>query len=137
MKLFNVLIFVLLFSNCTAQSSFTNVLIEYSAVTRGTSIKINVTSKVITYKKNEATKAVSLANKEGKELEKLFKKINLENLETFIVPTSNSHSDRALQATLKVTKNKKMYTSQVFDHGNPPKELAPLLSMIFKVLKLK
>jgi hypothetical protein len=132
MKTLKYIAFILLFSNCTAQSNLTNVVIEYSAVTRGTSIEIKVTSKEIKYKKNEATKVVSLVAKQRKVFEELLEKINLENLETFIVPTSNSHSDRALQAALKITKNEKIYVSQTFDHGNPPKELKTLLDWIFK-----
>jgi len=136
MKALKYIAFIFLFSSCTAQSNLTNVLIEYSAVTRGTTIDINITSKGITYKNNETTNVISLAAKQIKEFEELLENINLENLQTFIAPTSNSHSDRALQAALKITKNENIYTSQVFDHGNPPKELKALLDWIFKKLEI-
>jgi hypothetical protein len=136
MKALTYIVFLFLFSNCTAQSDSTNVIIEYSAVTRGTTIEINITLKEITYKKNEATKVVSLAAKQREELENLLKKIKLEELEKLVAPTTNSHSDRALQAALKVTENKIVYTSQTFDHGNPPKELKSLLDWVFKKLEI-
>ena len=119
-----------------AQSKLTNVIIDYSAVTRGTMIEVKITSKEIRYKKNEMVKVISLTSQQRKELENLIEKITLEKLNTLVSFTSDSHSDRALQASLKVTKNEKVYTSQIFDHGNPPKELKSLLSWVFKILEI-
>ena len=137
MKVAKYIVFLFLISSCAAQSKLTNVIIEYSAVTRGTNIEIKLTSKEIKYKKNEAIKVVLLTANQPRKIESLIQQIKLEKLETFVAPTTNSHSDRALQATLKITKNKKMYSSQTFDHGNPPEELKPLLKYLFKVLEIE
>ena len=135
MKILKYIVILFLFSNCTAQSKLSNVAIDYSATTRGTMIEVKITSKEIRYKKNETTKLISLVSIQRKELGNLLEKIPLEKLHTFISPTSGSHSDRSLQASLKIIKNEKVYTSQIFDHGNPPKELKAFLEYVFRIIE--
>ena len=137
MKILKYIVILFLFSNCAAQSKLTNIIVDYSAVTRGTMIKVKITSKEIKYKKNEIVKVISLVSIQRKELEILLEKIPLEKLDTFIALTSGSHSDRALQASLKIIKNEKVYISQIFDHGNPPKELKAFLEYVFTVIEKK
>ena len=44
--------------------------------------------------------------------------------------------DVALHATLKITLEDRIYESQIFDYGNPPKELNPLIDKLFSALAL-
>ena len=135
MKLLNSLFFVFLFSSCSAQSNAIEMSIKYEAFTRGSSIEFSVTKDSITYKDNQGSKNLNTSSKLWKELLELTSEFEVSKIATFIPPSDDRISDKALHANLKMVIDGKEYTSQTFDHGNPPKELVPLLSMIFKVLK--
>ncbi|MBL4569197.1 MAG: hypothetical protein JKY69_06005, partial [Flavobacteriaceae bacterium] len=49
-------------------------------------------------------------------------------------PTDDRIRDAVLHATLKITIGDKTYSSQTFDHGNPPKELKPLIAELFNIV---
>ncbi|MBL4568525.1 MAG: hypothetical protein JKY69_02310, partial [Flavobacteriaceae bacterium] len=52
-------------------------------------------------------------------------------------PTDDRIRDAALHATLTIILGDKTYSSQTFDHGNPPKELKSLIDALFKFVDLK
>jgi len=112
------------------------ITINYEAVTRGSSIILVATSSLITYKDFEIDREIKPSSKEWETLIQLLNDINLSNIKNLTSPSSNSAVDAALQATLSIAKNSTIYTSQTFDHGNPPKELKPVLEKIFSILKL-
>lgn len=137
MKLLSSLFFVILFSNCSAQSNVAEMSVKYEAFTRGSSIEFLVTKDSITYKDNQEFKNLKTSSKLWKELLALTSKFEASKVATFVPSSDDRISDKALHANLKIVVDGKEYTSQTFDHGNPPIELVPLLNMLFKVLKMR
>ena len=135
MKLLSSLFFVFLFSSCSSQSNTPEMIIKYKAFTRGSSIEFCITKDSISYKDNQGSKNLKTSSKLRKELVELTNKFEVSKIATFIPPSDDRISDKALHASLAIFINDKEYTSQIFDHGNPPQELEPLLSMLFRVLE--
>lgn len=135
MKLLNLIIFSVIFSSCGAQTNFENMTITYEAATRGSSISLIATSTKINYKDFEAHKEIVLTTGFWNEIIEISKKINLSNIHNFSPPTDNRTVDAALHATLSIHIDHTIYKSQTFDHGNPPKELKPLVDKLFSILK--
>jgi hypothetical protein len=135
MKLLNSLFFVFLFSSCSAQSDAPEMVIKYDAFTRGSSIEYSVTKDSITYKDNQGSRNLKMSSKLWKELLELTSEFEVSKIATFIPPSNERISDKALHASLIIIINDKEYASQTFDHGSPPKELESLLSVLFKALK--
>lgn len=138
MKITALLFFAILFSSCTAQSNSSEMLIKYEAFTRGNSVEFSITKDNIIYKDNNGTKKQKTSLKLWKELIVLVDKFDPSKIGTFIPPSEERIVDKALHAMLLINLgNKQEYISQTFDHGNPPKELEPLLNILFKELKIK
>jgi hypothetical protein len=113
------------------------MLIKYDAFTRGSSMDISITKDSITYKNNQKLQNLKTSSKLWKELIVLIDNFDRSKIETFIPPSEDRIVDKALHATLLIVYNDKEYKSQIFDHGNPPKELKPLLDYLFKLLKIE
>jgi len=137
MKLLSSLFFVVLFSSCSAQSNSTEMFIKYEAFTRGSSIEFSATKDSITFKENQGSKILKMSSIHWKELIELTNEFEVSKIATFIPPSKERASDKALHANLTIVIDGKEYTSQTFDHGNPPKELKNLLDWIFKQLDIK
>jgi len=133
MKLVCCLFFVFILSSCVSQNIVDKRGIKYEAVTRGSFIEITSNLESLVYKNMQKSKEIKLTESQIKKLKTLLGKINLSELENLKPPSTKSYTDAALQATLKLTYNSKIFTSQVFDHGNPPKELKSLLEYLFKI----
>lgn len=136
MKFTGYVLFLLMIANCNAQKSLDYKEIRYEASTRGINIELKVTDSLIIYKKNQETTKVQLTPKARKEITALLSKIDILKIETFVPPSEERFSDKALHATLTIIIDTKEHSSQTFDHGNPPKELKQLLNRIFKVLEI-
>ncbi|MCK5443702.1 MAG: hypothetical protein KAJ23_17590 [Maribacter sp.] len=122
-------------SYCSGQNQdrTTQFSVTYKAATRGanfeyriTNERIAVNSKGLDQKNGER----AITTQERNEIIALINKINLSTIGTLIPPSNNSATDRALIASLKVSKDGKMYESSSFDEGNPPKEIKPLIDKI-------
>ena len=137
MKTVNYILLLLLFTGCHSQQKMDTITINYEAVTRGSSIKLVANSELITYKDFEIERELKPSSNEWEALIQLLNEINLSTIEDLTSPSSDSAVDAALQATLSITKNNTMHASQTFDHGNPPKELKPIIEKLFSILKLK
>jgi len=137
MKLLNCLLFVVILSSCEAQTNLDNMTITYEAKTRGSSIEIKATSAQISYKDNTTTKEIKSSTEFWNDVISITKEINISEIESFIPPSDNRTVDAALLATLSIATDSKIYTSQTFDHGNPPKELKPLIDKLFSILNLE
>lgn len=123
-------------TNCNAQKLLDFKEIRYEASTRGKKIELKVTDSELIYKVNQETTRVPLTAKARKEIIALLSKIEILKIETFVPPSEERFSDKALHATLTIIIDTKEHASQTFDHGNPPKELKQLLNRIFKVLEI-
>lgn len=134
MKTKFLLLLLVVASGCNAQEIPQQIEINYEAYTRGSSIDLNVTSKGIVYTaKGTKTKQV-VTKSHWNSIKDLINSIDVENLESFKAPSDNRTRDAALHATVKIKIGDKVYSSQTFDHGNPPKELKPLIESLFKIV---
>lgn len=118
------------------------VAYEYKAYTRGTEISINMQSNEILAYKGRPTNDIAIPVKEmpGKDWNTLLAetaRLNLDKLETLEPPSKKHQFDGAMAATLKITADGKTYTTQTFDHGNPPAEIKALVKKIIEISELE
>ena len=108
---------------------------EYTASTRGYYQKIIITESEIlkTTKREGNLKGIVCPLEDWNELKALLKPIHLEQIPVFNPPSKDFQFDGAPLSRLKVTSNGKIYETQGFDHGNPPKEIADLVKEILSI----
>ncbi|AMO21457.2 hypothetical protein [Flavobacterium columnare] len=109
------------------------MLVEYTANTRGYSLRVKLTQKSLSYTENRDAddfKEVKLTAKQIDELQTLFDQINLKELEKIKAPTELRYHDGAPHADLKITKKGEEYQSTGFDHGHPPVEIEKFVSKL-------
>jgi hypothetical protein len=119
-----------------------NVSYEYKAYTRGSHIAILIDEKSISAAKSnpaETHTAIPFETnkKDWNTLLAETAKLNLDKLETFEAPSKKHQFDGAMAATLKITVDGKEYSTQTFDHGNPPAEIKELVEKIIAVSGLE
>jgi len=131
----NSLLLLLIFNSCTAQKNNTLIL-NYEAHTRGNSVIIKVDSKKLTFTNFEGEKTLVISDKNWKEIQNILKNIDLNSIKDLKAPSTKSHTDAALIASLKITEADKVYESSTFDHGNPPNELKELVDKLFELAQL-
>lgn len=129
LKLFICL--VISFSNFQSNEEFYKsnseiVSVEYIAETRGSSIKIIVSSNKIIYNRQ----SFKISSKNWKNILKDLKKIPLTKLASLDVPSDRRFSDAAMHAKIIVNTTNSKYISSDFDHDNPPIELIDLINSI-------
>ncbi len=110
--------------------------VVYEAFSRGSFfyLKINETTiekSIDRSLKNPASKKCS--KKEWQNILSYIEKINLEKISELQAPSEKSHTDRALQAQLKISTPDLTFTSSNFDHGNPPKEIESLVNTMLSL----
>lgn len=138
MKFGNLLIVLAIVSSCNAQIDSQNMEIIYEAVTRGSSVALKATSTEIVYKDMAIDKTIrSVPKSFWKSIKDIVENMDIEEIGSFKAPSDNRIRDAALHATLKIIIGDKIYSSQTFDHGNPPKELKPLMDALFKIVEVK
>jgi hypothetical protein len=125
---------ILLFTiGCSVQKEIV-IEIEYKATTRGSSEVIKFKGNTLSYNTNKALKELVLSDAKLKEIEFVVLKISLDNIVNLKAPTNKRFSDGAMEANISFKKGNKVYTSSNFDHGNPPKELKPIIDLLKKYL---
>jgi len=132
LKLQFLLLFIIICFSCNSQESTTIKQIDYSASTRGSSIKIIAYPNQIVYN-NEI---LEITPKKWTSLTSLIQEINLDNLKNLKAPSEDRFRDAALAAEIKIITSENIFTSPQFDHGNPPKELKPLLDKLNALLAI-
>ncbi len=135
MRFTGYVLFLLIITNCNAQNSLGYKELTYEASTRGKKIKLKVTDSVLIYKENQEITKVLLTAKARKEIIVLLSKIDVLKVESFVPPSEERFSDKALHATLTILIDGITYTSQSFDHGNPPIEFKALLEYLFNAVE--
>ena len=127
-------------SAASLQKENENILFEYTAITRGASKKVVVSSyDIVTIKDQDKTHAVSkkLTAEEWKKLSDAYKGIkNVSSINTIEVPSVKHQFDGALAAILTITVGDEVYQTPTFDHGNPPAEVKELVDGIIKLSDL-
>ena len=125
----------MVFTACNSQDEMSDVTINYNAYTRGSSLDVTITQNSIVYKDSNGEKTIIKKKLFWQKLNSYIESIELERIASFLPPSNDRISDKALHATLIVIKGEDKFTSKTFDHGNPPKELKSLLDFLFKELQ--
>lgn len=109
--------------------------VSYTAVTRGFSLRLSVENDILTYKvkKGQDLKSRLCTQKELAAIYDRVKAINLAELGLLVPPSVKHQSDAALGAALKITYKTEEFTTKTFDHGNPPKEIEALVSVLLSL----
>ena len=137
-KLVTCAFFLLIFTACSSQkSSNVDLKIHYNAFTRGSNLEVTITPNTIVYKDVSGEKVIKTKKLFWQKLNKYIENIELKNITLLLPPSNDRASDKALHATLIIYKGGVAYSSKTFDHGNPPKELKPLLDFLFKELEIQ
>jgi hypothetical protein len=115
------------------------VSFEYEAITRGAYKKVTVDQdSIMTIKDRDMKEVITrqLSKADWESLVEALDKVNLETIENLVPPSTKSHADAALAANLKVIKKDRTYSSNSFDHGNPPAEIKELVDRIIQMSDL-
>lgn len=114
-----------------------DVNIEYSAVSRGFYLNINVENKsaVVLNARDKQPLVLEISDKDWKAIAREFEKINVVAIVNLKAPTEKRFYDGAAIANLKITKEGKTYETPAFDHGFPPAEIEKLVNLIVALNK--
>lgn len=133
MKTYSLLLIIIVFNACKIAEQ-TNPVITYEAKTRGSSIYFIATNSEISYRDNKTSKTIVLESKDWDGLLNLIHTIELKEMGNYSPDSEDRTFDAALHANISISMDSIDYTSQTFDHGNPPKELKPLIDKLFDYL---
>ncbi|WP_233430714.1 hypothetical protein [Flavobacterium tructae] len=111
--------------------------IEYSAVSRGTYKVIVVQNKTVSVTNGRNAQPIEskIDDFKWKQIVAEFSKINLKTIPDLKGPTQKRFHDGAALGNLKVTQNQKIYETQGFDDGYPPKEIENLVNLLLDFTK--
>lgn len=122
-----------------AISDMENVAISYEEMTRGyqQNIVINKEKIVVDINKRGEKSAYEkpILKNEALEMVSILNQLNLKEIESYPAPSNKSRFDGAAMAKVVIKKGTDNYSSQTFDAGNPPKELATLVEKIIQISK--
>jgi len=112
-----------------------NIIIEYSAISRGFYNYVVITSGTILVQKDRNSEPISkiCSKEEWAKLMEQFKTIDSENLSKLDAPTKAHQYDGAAIAQLKIIVDNVTYETVSFDHGTPPKEIEALVKEILSI----
>lgn len=111
------------------------IAFNYSAMSRGRFLNINVNDSMISISKDRDSKPVSkgITKDTWNQLNSLLETINLDSISNLKSPTEARFYDGASIGTLKISKNSKVYESSSFDHGTPAREIEALVKEILSL----
>jgi len=114
-----------------------NLTIEYSAMSRGSYKLITINKNTISITNQRNAKPIVKECKEAywNKIMDLIKAIDIENISKLEAPTQKRFYDGAAIANLTIAYNGTDYESASFDHGNPPKELEPIVKEILSLIE--
>ena len=154
MKHFTIFVSILLFSACgltknnsaTAQNNATpsetvssknDVIIAYSAITRGSFLEITIKNQIllVTKEQHGSAKTSDLSKSEWDHLLNELETINLDSLSVLKAPSMKRSYDGAASARLQITEANLVYSTTEFDHGNPNSKIKPLVEYILSLAK--
>lgn len=114
--------------------------ISYTAQTRGTYKSITVSQQQVTVNNSRAKNpkmTFPCSKDDWNEITRLLSNIDTSKLKDLKVPSTKSHYDGALGATLKLIVEGKEMSSPTFDHGNPPSEVVQLVNKLLSMGKME
>ena len=134
MKFLIALLFPFVLLSCSAKvtQKMEESTITYQAVSRGFYLKAQIQGNKMSLNTDRTSDAKGhvLSDFDLKELNTLYRKVNLKEIENFKAPTENRFYDGAAIANLTIDYQGQSYSSQGFDHGNPPAEIADFVNKI-------
>ena len=121
-------------SAVTAQN---DVLIEYTAITRGSFLEIKLQDQVILVKTAQQgpDKTRTISKAEWDILMADLHAIDLNTLPALEAPSMKRAHDGAAAAKLKVIEDDTVYSTTEFDHNNPNVNIKPLVDYILELAK--
>ncbi|MFD0989447.1 hypothetical protein ACFQ1R_05030 [Mariniflexile jejuense] len=131
-----LLSFLFVDNGCSASKINQDAIsIEYMARSRRTFKHISINKKNISIvnKSGDTPSTKPCSEADWKNILKVLKPIDVENIPNLNAPSENRFFDGAAIANLKIIYEGKTYESQSFDHGNPPKEIAQLVKEILSI----
>ena len=119
----------------TAKKKQAKITFNYSAISRGHFLNIDINDSIVSISKNRTTKPVSKPIGTGNwaKLNSLLEKINLDSISNLKSPTEARFYDGASIGKLEIKKNDAAYESSSFDHGIPPQEIEALVKEILSL----
>ncbi|GGZ84824.1 hypothetical protein [Algibacter mikhailovii] len=108
---------------------------EYTAALRGNYQKTTISKEAILTSKKRGGNPVKqpCTLEDWAKLMDLLELIELEQLHKFEPPSKDFQFDGASLARLRIISKDKIYETQGFDHGNPPKEVTDLVKEILSI----
>lgn len=126
-------------SRCNPEhiKSMEDAIIEYEATTRGFYFACTIKNKTLIkiVERDGKEIPIGLTQTELQNLATAFEEINLEQLEELEASSEKRKYDAAPHATLRVSKDGKLFQTKSFDHGNPPKEIKKFIELLIKLSK--
>ena len=105
--------------------------ITLEEITRGSRRSVEITDLSKNVEINGTNRSTKMRVEDWNTMQNTALKISLENINSYPSPTTERFHDGAMAATIKITsKDGKLYESQSFDTGKPPKELAALYNLL-------
>ncbi|TDX13645.1 hypothetical protein [Flavobacterium sp. S87F.05.LMB.W.Kidney.N] len=140
MRILSLLLLTLFIATgCCSQkkTDMTSTQIEYSAHSRGyyKTIVTQNKSVLVTTARNAEPVQINIDDAKWNEIVTAFSKVNLDNLSSLKAPTDKRTYDGAAIGNLKITKDGKIYETQGFDNGFPPKEIEKLVNLLVDFVK--
>jgi len=129
---------ILLFSanDCSNHENQNINSISYETFTRGSSTVYKISNSILKITSTGVNKAESskqLCSEEWTMLVQKLEEVEVSKINQLKTPTDKRASDAALHAILSIRKNDTIYKTNSFDHGNPPKEVKPLVEAILRL----
>tara|TARA_R110000868_G_scaffold376014_1_gene640733 strand:- start:35 stop:430 length:396 start_codon:yes stop_codon:yes gene_type:complete len=107
--------------------------VTYNAESRGVYLNIELKNAIITIVKDrngENVETKQLDIEDWKKICLMVEKANARKIKSYKSPSENRFSDKASIANLKMEYKDTTYESNIFDHGNPPRQLKELIEKI-------
>ncbi|WP_434037399.1 hypothetical protein [Formosa sp. 4Alg 33] len=114
-----------------------DVLMEYTAITRGLFLKIRIENQEILVKKEQfgPDKIRDISDTEWDILMQKLEAVNLNTLSSLEAPSMKRAYDGAAAARLEITEADLKYSTSEFDHNNPNTKIEPLVDYILSLAK--
>ena len=107
-----------------------SISVKLTEMTRGMRKSIELTPKLAVSDINGTKVQKEMTSADWQEIQNILKGISLDKIPKYTSPTTERFSDGALASKITISVDHKVYSSQEFDSGKPPAELAKLYSQL-------
>jgi len=119
-------------TQAVSQTEISRITLE--KISRGSQFKIEIDKQEVSLDSNglDGEEAVigNTNPEEWVKINKLIKKLDLDDMINWRSPTTERFYDGARITTIRIEKDGKIYKSQTFDEGNPPAQLKDLYNYL-------